>query len=519
MQLRASGAAFAAALLTLAAAAPAAMAARDPLNAYRVAATPQNKERLASAGYDMVEGDHGSYLEVYGTAKQASALKRDGFAPQLVGKANAAAPQMADVPVGDDSTYTVYRRYDRVPTDSKEQFLELYDRIEGMSIAKKVVLGQTHMGRDIVALKITQNAKARTDNTRPAVLYNAQQHAREWLAGETCRRTLEYFTSNYGQTTPDGLIATELVNTRELWFMCISNPDGYEYTFTPGNRLWRKNMRDNNANGVLGEPVDGVDPNRNHATHWGYDNEGSSDDFTSETYRGPGPDSEPETKAIKRLWSMVDFKFQKNDHTAAELLLWPNGFQQYTPTPDDELFKAYAGTDAVPAIADKTQNADGSWTITGNRFDPDIGAELYITNGDLTDDAYAEGILAYTPEGSLPDDPALGQFEFQDVEADIQQEFLRHKQFVLDLARSADDPANPVSHLGNTVQNFYVETFTDSYGDPQPVQVVAKKSLGDVRLRYRINDGAVRTVATSKFTGGERFDRNPGSTTTACAAR
>ena len=509
MQLRASGAVFAAALLTLAAAAPAANAARDPLNAYRVAATPQNKERLASAGYDMVEGDHGSYLEVYGTAKQASALKRDGVAPQLVGKANVAA-QAADVPVGDDSTYTVYRRYDRVPTDTKEQFLELYDRIEGMSIAKKVVLGQTHMGRDIVALKITQDAKARTDNTRPAVLYNAQQHAREWLAGETCRRTLEYFTSNYGQTTPDGLIATELVNTRELWFMCISNPDGYEYTFTPGNRLWRKNMRDNNANGVLGEPVDGVDPNRNHATHWGYDNEGSSDDFTSETYRGPGPDSEPETKAIKKLWGMVDFKFEKNDHTASELLLWPNGFQQYTPTPDDELFEAYAGTDAVPAIADKTQNADGSWTITGNRFDPDIGAELYITNGDLSDDAYAEGILAYTPEGSLPDDPALGQFEFQDVEADIEQEFQRHKQFVLDLARSADDPGNPVSHLGNTVQNFYVETFTDSYGDPQPVQVVAKKSLGDVRLRYRINDGAVRTVATSKFTGGERFDTEPG---------
>ena len=68
---------------------------------------------------------------------------------------------------------------------------------------------------------------------------------------------------------------------------------------------------------------------------------------------------------------------------------------------------------------------------------------------------------------------------------------------MLDLARSADDPANPISHLGNTVENFYVETFADSYGDPQPVQVVAKKSLGDVKLRYRINDGAVKTVTTS----------------------
>ena len=62
------------------------------------------------------------------------------------------------------------------------------------------MLGKTHMGRDIVALKVTQNAKARTDNTRPAVLYNAMQHAREWLAGETCKRTLIYFTSNYGKS-------------------------------------------------------------------------------------------------------------------------------------------------------------------------------------------------------------------------------------------------------------------------------------------------------------------------------
>ena len=132
---------------------------------------------------------------------------------------------------------------------------------------------------------------------------------------------------------------------------------------------------------------------------------------------------------------MVDFAFQKNDHTAASLLLWPNGFQQYTPTPDDKLFEAYAGDDVNAAIADKELNDDGEWEITGNRFDPDIGAELYITNGDLTDDAYTAGILAYTPEGSLPDLPNVSGFEFQDVEADIEAEFQRHKLFALDLAR------------------------------------------------------------------------------------
>ncbi len=72
------------------------------------------------------------------------------------------------------------------------------------------------------------------------------------------------------------------------------------------------------------------------------------------------------------------------------------------------------------------------------------------------------------------------------------------------------DPENPTTHLGNTAGNFYVESFADSYGDPQPVEVVAKKSLGDVKLRYRINDGPVQTTGTAKFMGGERFGEEPG---------
>ena len=35
-----------------------------------------------------------------------------------------------------------------------------------------------------------------------------------------------------------------------------------------------------------------------------------------------------------RLWDRVDFEFQKNDHTAAELLLYPQGNQIFTRTAD-----------------------------------------------------------------------------------------------------------------------------------------------------------------------------------------
>ena len=496
-------------------AAPAASAAAgDALNAYRVAPTVENKRELAQAGYDMIEGDKGRYLEIYATDAQVRELRADGISAQLRGakkEALAAAPEYT----GSDAQWDVWTRYDAVAGDSKEQYVELYNRLEGLSTVKKISIGKTHLGRDIWALKVTRNAKSTPDNRRPAVLYNAQQHAREWLAGETCKRTLKYFTENYGKSTEAGEIVTPLVDTRELWFVCISNPDGYEYTFTEGNRLWRKNMADNNGDGVLGEPGDGVDPNRNFPVNWGRDNEGSSDDPYDETFRGTGPASEPETKAMLRLWDRVDFAFQKNDHTAAELLLYPLGYQQYTHTPDDGIFTALAGDDVEPGIADKVFDEDTEeWTSVANRFDPDLGAELYITNGDTLESAYDEGILAFTPEGSEPDPakvpPGSSGFEFQDDEADIQAEFERHRLFSLDLAYSAEDPSNPQSHMGNTVRNFYVDSFRDSYGNPQWVEVEAKKTLQDVQIRWRINDGPVETGPTRRFYEGERFGTERG---------
>jgi murein tripeptide amidase MpaA len=532
------GVTLAAATAALALAAPA-QAAHDPLNAFRVKPTAQNKQRLAAAGFDLTEGDRGKYIEIYATRKQARSLRAQGVTANRVTQFKAAA--IPSDYTGSDAAWDVWTRYDAVPGDGKEQYEEQYDRVAAKPFVKKESLGTTHLGRPIWAVKVTKNADTEPDNSKPAVLYNAVQHAREWLAGETCRRTLDFFVDNYGHTgaardTEGNPIAglsadevTHLVDTNELWFSCISNPDGYEYTFIPDNRLWRKNMADNDHDGILGEAEDGVDPNRNFATNWGRDNEGSSDDPTNETFRGSGPDSEPETKAMKGLWNKVDFRFQKNDHTAAQLLLYPQGFQQYTPTPDNGIFEALAGNDVDSAIADKAFDpgddaddpSDDSWKIADspldedtseNRFDPDLSAELYITNGDTLDDGYhTHGILAFTPEGSEPAAENVSVFEFQDDEGDVEAEFQRQLLFALDLARSAAHPDTPSSHLGNTTQDFYVDDFAVSYGDPQTVEVSAKRALGDVRLRYRVNDGKVQQAPTEEAPGGERFNNDKGA--------
>jgi len=502
---------------------PASADSRDPINGYKVKATPANLEKLALAGYDMTEGrdQREGTVEIFGSARQIAELRTDQrITARLIedkqGRSTSerqrdrlggkAAPEDY---TGSDATYDVWRRFDRVPGDGKEQYLELNDRVqtENPTLVKTVDLGDTYLGRDVVAMKVTKDAPTTADGTRPAVLFSALQHAREWLAGETCARTLKYFTENYGEDTPTGDIVTPLVDSRELWFVCVASPDGYEYTFTPDNRLWRKNMADNDNDGIHGELNDGVDPNRNFPRNWGLDDEGSSPEPDTETYRGPSAGSEPETKAMIKLMDMVDFAFQKNDHTAAELLLYPQGFQQYTPTADNAIFTALAGDDVNSAIADREPDTeDGPGEITGNRFDPDVGAELYITNGDTNDYAYRDkDILSYTPEGTEADDVNVSGFEFADDEAAIEAEFQRHRRFSLDLVRSAADPANPSSHLGNTAENFYVDSFRDSYGDPQPVQVTAKRSLGELTLRYRINGGKVRKAKTSEFKGGERY--------------
>ena len=94
---------------------------------------------------------------------------------------------------------------------------------------------------------------------------------------------------------------------------------------------------------------DGVDPNRNFDAHWGYDNDGSSISPTSGTYRGPSPASEPMTQAMQGLLDRMSFRLQLNYHSAAELILYPEGWQDLTWTADDPIFAALAGDRANPA--------------------------------------------------------------------------------------------------------------------------------------------------------------------------
>jgi hypothetical protein len=490
----------------------------EPLNQY-VISGKVDTDALARAGFDMQEasvtGKKGKFF-VVATPSQARELAKKGAtvtAPFGTARSLAAPSESLAQPT---HGYNVFRPWSLEPAPCpgtcatpNVNLKTFYHQLaqSNPSVVKEEVIGHSILGQPIMAYKVTQGARDIPDGSRPAVLYNAVQHSREWIAAEVERRLFNYIVDNSKSKQDEAI--KRLLQTRELWFVPIVNPDGYDYTFVnKATRMWRKNLRDVNGGGFT-QDVDGVDPNRNWPTKWNYDLEGASADSSTETYHGSGPASEPEVQAMRSLENRIRFKFQIDYHSFAQLILYPEGWQVETLASDSPLMAALAGDDDHPAVAG---------------FDPDVSAELYTTNGDVTDDAWRTfGTQAFTVEldggsgpgvgGTVdgPDSFSPGGFVYQDSEADIQAEFQKNLAFALDLARSAADPDDPVSHLGNTAPDFVPTTFPTSYGDPQTVQVNAKKALGAVTVHWQVNGGAEHTASTSEFDGGERQYGDPGT--------
>lgn len=487
--------------LTTSAATPAAPG-RDPdrLDAYSATVAPSELPAIAQQGIDvsgqrLVKG--GVELDLVLTQGQADRLEARGVDLELTRvKGGKTVRQFAAEQAADG--FTVWRSYDE-PGGIRDQLYAAASR--NPQLVKLEVLGHTGQGREIIAVKLTQGANEVPDGARAAALFSSTQHAREWISTEVNRRLMNHYIDRWRANDRQ---VRKLLQTTELWFILVANPDGYQYTFEH-ERLWRKNLRDNNGDGQT-QVGDGVDPNRNFPNHWGYDEEGSSSIQSSDTYRGPAPMSEPETQAMVGLLDRIGFAFQVNWHSAGQWLLYAEGWQTSTPTADDPIYYAMSGNLDDPAI---------------DEFHPGLSSDvLYVTNGETTDYAHAvTGALAWTPELSegcdgcgfvFPDDPALVEAEFQ-----------RNLPFAQSVANSAVDPDDPKTVTGLTTKPFYVDSddpykssnpgvqlsFTKSYGDPQPVAVIAKRSLGEVDVKYRINGGAVQTgpQPMTEWEGGSRY--------------
>ena len=486
----------------------------EPLNQYAVSGRVTT-DQLARAGYDLNEvkaiGKTGK-LGIVATPAQAESLRDKGATVEPLSEAR--QMQAPPTPLTDPvHGYDVFRPWSLKPAPCpdtcatpnvplKKWYHDVASRYP--ELVKEETIGQSVLGQPIKAYKITDGARYTRDGAKPVTLFESTQHAREWISAEVNRRLFAWFIDHRRDRD-----VRRLLGSNEVWFMPMMNPDGYDYTFTAkGTRLWRKNLRDVNGDGVIDPAHDGVDTNRNWPEKWNYDLEGASDDPSTETYHGSGPASEPEVQASRKLHQRLRPRFLIDYHSFAQLILYPEGWQVETEATDAPLMKALAGDDDHPAVPG---------------FDPDVSAELYTTNGDVTGDAYSNwGTQAYTVEldggtgdgvgGTVdgPDSLPPGGFVFQDDETAVQAEFQKNLDFALDLAKSAARPDQPKSHLGNTAPDFVPTTFSISHGDPQTVEVNAKRSLGDVKVFWQVNGGRVQRGGLGEYAGGERYGK-PGT--------
>lgn len=253
-------------------------------------------------------------------------------------------------------------------------------------IVRLEVIGLSLEGRNITAVKISDFAAA--DENEAEILFLGCHHAREWISVEVPLLLAEELAGGYA-TDPK---VRGLVDNAEIWIVPLVNPDGLEYSIHY-YRYWRKNRRDN-GNGTYG-----VDPNRNYGYMWGLDNEGSNSNPSSLTYRGAGPFSEPESRAVRDLMESRNFSVLASYHNYSQVILYPWGYTDQASPMDDLLH------DMAAEMSARMQAVHGTFYDFGRG-----GADLYVSNGGTTDWALGVlGIPAFTIE-LPPVDVASGGF-------------------------------------------------------------------------------------------------------------
>lgn len=240
-------------------------------------------------------------------------------------------------------------------------------------------IGTTYEGRDIWAMKISDNVQIEEDE--PEAYFNCMHHAREWLTVEVCLYIITVLTDNYGLNST----ITDIVNSRQVWIIPMVNPDGrtYDGGDDPSSYMnWRKN-RSPNWDGSRG-----TDLNRNYDFMWG--GAGSSDQPGWANYRGSAPFSEFETQAIRDFVRQHDFVFSISYHSFGQLILYPWG-NTHNATDDDALFSALG-----VEMSNRITNLAGS---SSPGYTPVQGSDLYLTSGSDDDWLYGEmGIYSFTIE-------------------------------------------------------------------------------------------------------------------------
>lgn len=303
-------------------------------------------------------------------------------------------PQLQALSVAGYS-YTELQRYEwdhRQPADGKSAtglpaftnytFASVQADLNGLAasypgLAALSVLTQTQDGYPLYLLKVSDNVG--TSEDEPRLYLQAEHHGGETIGTDVCLAILHELLDNYG-IDPQ---LTAWVDNYEIFVVPLANPDGWMMNENGVTSGWRKNTRDNNANGSFNPGADGVDLNRNMFFNWGMAGSGN---MGSSTYYGPSALSEPEDVAIAALAAQQRFSLALTFHMSGEVIImpWTWGGKK---TPDNATYTSIGSAlgGAIPRLGAGNY---GSYVASD-------------TGGYLDDHLYGlQGTLCYTVEVS-----------------------------------------------------------------------------------------------------------------------
>ncbi|XP_008071166.1 mast cell carboxypeptidase A [Carlito syrichta] len=233
-------------------------------------------------------------------------------------------------------------------------------------MVSRIQIGSTVEDNPLYVLKI-----GKENERRKAIFMDCGIHAREWVSPAFCQWFVYQATKTYGRNK----IMTKLLDRMNFYVLPVFNVDGYIWSWTQ-NRMWRKNRSKNRNSNCIG-----TDLNRNFNASW--DSFPDTNNPCWETYRGPAPESEKETKAVTDFIRshLKSIKVYITFHSYSQMLLFPYGYTSKLPPNHEDLAKmAKIGTEAL-STRYETRYIYGS-----------IQSTIYPTSGSSLDWAYDLGI-------------------------------------------------------------------------------------------------------------------------------
>ncbi|XP_028167849.1 zinc carboxypeptidase-like [Ostrinia furnacalis] len=227
--------------------------------------------------------------------------------------------------------------------------------IEYPNLVSEIIGGSSYERRQIKGVKISHG------NNKKAIFIEGGIHSREWISPAT----VTYIINDLLTSTDK---ETQAAAKEFDWYIFpVTNPDGYVWSHE-SFRLWRKNRR----------PIEGttfgVDLNRNWNNNWLA--QGASTNPSSDSYAGPGPFSEIETRSLSTYIESIGDKIELylSFHSFSQLLLIPFG---NTTEPVANYHDALnIGRRAMGALSVRY----GTQYVTGN-----IAEAIYLATGGSVD--------------------------------------------------------------------------------------------------------------------------------------